>query len=137
MELDCLEERYVPHDHPVFELTPPIFHEHASNFYEEMGSPAITIDTLWHLYCQLLQCFFHADHIMNPDQPLQNALAGHFKAINLVNEENVALLPGMKELCQGGKVVGDQADVGNKNDPEYAEFTSDFKSEEPAGGNID
>lgn len=107
MELDCLEERYVPHDHPVFELTPPIFHEHASNFYEEMGSPAITIDTLWHLYCQLLQCFFHADHIMNPDQPLQNALAGHFKAINLVNEENVALLPGMKELCQGGKVVGD------------------------------
>ena len=43
--LDHLEDQYIPCNHPVFELTPPIFHEHASTFYNVMGSPVITIDT--------------------------------------------------------------------------------------------
>ena len=135
--LDHLEDQYIPCNHPVFELMPPIFHECASTFYDEMGSPVITIDTFWHSYRQLLQCFFNAGHITNPDQQLANVLAGHFGTINSVNEENVALLPGMKELHHSGKVVGDQEDVGNESDPEYAEFTSDHKSEEPGGGNLD
>ena len=124
--LNHLKDQYVPCDYTIFELTPPIFHEHASTFYEEMGSPAITIDTFWHSYCQLLQCFFD---VTNPDQPLASVLAGHFGTIDLVNEENVALLPGMKELRHGGKVIEDDKDVGNKSDPKYAVFTSDSESE--------
>ena len=68
---------------------------------------------------------------------MASVLVGHFGTIDLVNEENVALLPGMKELRHGGKVIGDEEDVGNESDPEYAAFTSDSESEEPAGGNLD
>ena len=76
---------------------------------------------------------------MNPDQPWADVLARHFGTIYSVNEENVALLPGMKELRHGGKVVGNQEDVGNESVPEYGDFTSDSdsESEEPAGGNLD
>lgn len=76
-----------------------------------------------------MQCFFDAGHITNPDQPLASVLAGHFRTIDLVNEENVAVLPGMKELCHGGKVIEDDKNVGNKSDPKYAVFTSDSESE--------
>lgn len=135
--LDRLEGQYVPHDHPVFELTPSVFHERASTFYEAMGSPVITIDTFWHSYRQLLQCFSDVGHVTEPDQPLVNVLDGHFGTVDLVNKENVALLPGMKELRHGGKVVGNQQDVGNESDPEYASFTSDSESEGSVGGNLD
>lgn len=130
--LDRLEMQYVPADHPVFELTPPIFHEHASAFYEAMGSPPITFDTFWQSYWQLLQCFYDAGQVTNPDEPLANILVGHFGAVDLVDKEKVALLPGMKELRLGGKVVGDQHDVGNESNPEYGEFTSNSESEESA-----
>jgi len=128
--LDRLEQQYVPRDHPVFELTPPIFHERASAFYEAIGSPVITRDTFWRSYRQLLQCFVDAGQVTNPDEPLENVLIGHFGRIDRVDKEEVALLEGMKELRQGGNVVGDQHDVGYDSDPEYAALTSDSDSDE-------
>ena len=75
--------------------------------------------------------------LTDPDQLLVNALDGHFGTIDLVNKENVVLLPGMKELHHGEKVVGNQEDVSNESDPEYASFTSDSESEESMGSNLD
>lgn len=130
--LDRLEQQYVPRDHSVFELTPPIFHERASAFYEAIGSPVITRDTFWRSYRQLLQCFVDVGQVINPDEPLENVLIGNFGRIDRFYKEEVALLEGMKELRQGGNVVGDQHDVeyDTGSDPEYAAFTSDSDSDE-------
>jgi len=97
-----------------------------------MGSPAITYDTFWDSYRWLLHSFVDAGHVTNPDEPLANVLVGHFGAIEMVDTEEVELLPGMKELRLGGKVVGEH--VGNESDPEYAEFTTDSESGESADG---
>jgi hypothetical protein len=66
-------------------------------------SPAITIDTFWHSYCQLLHCFINAGHVTNADQPLANVLDGYFGSVDLVNKEDVALLPGMRNYAMVGR----------------------------------
>ncbi|KAF8218486.1 hypothetical protein L208DRAFT_1350965, partial [Tricholoma matsutake] len=53
--LDEVEALYAPQDHPVFELVPHTFHERADNLYAAIGQPAITVETFWDIYLDLLK----------------------------------------------------------------------------------
>ncbi|KAF8200101.1 hypothetical protein BJ912DRAFT_873378 [Pholiota molesta] len=123
--LDELEEEYIPSDHPVFQLTPPAFHDRATTFYEAMGSPAVTISSFWNIYRNLLQCFLDMEASIDA-QPVNQAVMAHFGDIQGINNETVPLLPGMEELREGGKVMGnlnEDAQDGNESNSEYADFT--------------
>ena len=52
---DEMEELYAPPDHPVFELVPAAFHNHASDAYSAIGEPNINIETFWEVYLRLRQ----------------------------------------------------------------------------------
>lgn len=75
---------------------------------------------------------------MNEGQPedtgssvntLAKELDSHFDTIVRISNEEVLLLPGMEELLQAGRVVGDIGNPGSSSIP-AAEFTDESGSEE-------
>jgi hypothetical protein len=94
-----------------------------------MGCPSVTFDTFWNVYSKLVQCF----HDTNGPEPLMPVISSHFQTLPHLTDEKVALLEGMKELRQGGIVVGQLPDIDGGSDVEYASFTSSEDDAEEAG----
>ena len=51
-----IEQLYTPPDNPIFELVPATFAHYTQMMYDNMGSPAITGETVWDVYRELVQC---------------------------------------------------------------------------------
>lgn len=46
---------YIPDNHPVLRLVPSAFDKHANAAYNDIGRPAITFDTAWDIYREVLE----------------------------------------------------------------------------------
>lgn len=121
--MDSLEQEYAPPDHPVFQLTPPLFHTRASAIYAQIGSPTVTRETFWDIYLKVLACFKDAlTEQTESSSGLDNIVATHLGDIeNIEDELPIPLLEGMKELRHGAPVPTDQENEDNEE--MYASFT--------------
>ncbi|KAJ7599462.1 hypothetical protein C8J56DRAFT_849581 [Mycena floridula] len=96
--LDAAEQKWVYSGNPVFQLTPPSFHTHIQAFYEEIGSPIITNDTLWNIYHQLRAK-------LQNEQVDQNLTMQWAVGYEDGFEEVVDLMEGQQELRLGEQQV--------------------------------
>jgi len=119
--IDRLEAEYAPPDHEVFQLTPPAFHERAVHFYEALGQPLVSYNTFWGVYRQLLHSF---QGIIDLD-PVISAVPG---TVTRINNEQLPLLPEMKELRGGDGIIGD-ARNDDLDGHVRAEFTDSSESD--------
>lgn len=126
--IDQLEMQFAPPGHEVFQLTPSAFHDHASFFYNSLGQPRITYDSFWDIYRRILHLFPANQGQREDSDDLMAALDLHFETMARVSNEEVLLLPGMAELRQAGRVVGDIEIAGPSNIP-VAEFTDESESD--------
>ncbi|KAJ7721440.1 hypothetical protein DFH07DRAFT_681133, partial [Mycena maculata] len=55
--IDMVRALYAPPDHEVFQLVPPDFHAIIAQMYAEIGQPAVTRESCWNIYLQLLGKF--------------------------------------------------------------------------------
>ena len=93
-----MEQEWAPPDDPVHRLVPPTFAEQAMASYNALGAPAVSSLTFWDVYINLLAAF----HALPPDPRIAEALL----MANEGEEEDMELLPGMRELRNGDNVVG-------------------------------
>jgi hypothetical protein len=133
--LDEMEQLYAPPDHPVFQLVPLAFREHAETFYLRLGRPVVNFASFWRIYSQLLHEF--KQHRTNePGSGLEEVLTNHKEySQRIEGGDDVPLLQGLKELRNGGNVIGSVAGAASSSvafvEPEEAEFTdSDLDSGE-------
>jgi hypothetical protein len=103
--LDRVEQEYAPPDHAVFQLVPLEFDQRANVYYAEIHRPVVNSTTFWDVYLQLLERF-QTNNEANMD--LLTLISAHTDVIQDVNDERLDLLPGLKELREGGAVVGRQ-----------------------------
>ena len=47
---DEVEAIYAPSEHPVFDLVPPTFEQHAQHLYASLGKPQVSSDFFWNVY---------------------------------------------------------------------------------------
>ncbi|KAH9476801.1 hypothetical protein JR316_0010716 [Psilocybe cubensis] len=113
--LDDLENEYAPKDHPVFQLTPPAFDERARKIYEDIGTPEVTMASFWEIYRTMLERFCG-----EVDEEIEVVLTARVAEEQGIDQEEISLLDGMKDLRQGDKVVGLQEHSDDRN---YASFT--------------
>jgi hypothetical protein len=137
--LNEAEALYALQDHPVFELVPCAFHEHATKLFVAIGQPKITIHNFWDVYLDLLKRLCDGS-----DEALTGILSSHQQ--NLAHtDQQVHLLPDMEPLRLGqllnvrGREINyigglDDASSAPAPGPEYADFTSD---EDDDGNNED
>ena len=120
--VDRLEAEFAPCNHPVFQLTPPLFHECAVVFYARIGSPVITFKTFWDTYHQLLQCFLQDSEIH--DEAMSSLISSQHVQAQEVERDLIPLIEGMRELQQGDQVIGcPNEDDGDGSD--YGWFTDE------------
>lgn len=128
MELvDRLEAEFAPPDHPVFQLTPPLFHERAAAFYASIGSPVVTYQTFWNTYRQLLNCFLQGSesHGHGEDSEMDLLISSQRAQMEEVEQELIPLIEGMKELRQGDQVVGPGLSTDDGDGSYYGSFSED------------
>lgn len=114
MELvDRLEAEFAPPNHPVFQLTPPLFHERAVAFYARIGSPVITHQTFWNTYRQLLNCFLQDSESHGHGEEMVLLISSQCDQTEEVEQELIPLIEGMKELRQGDQVIGAGPSTGD------------------------
>jgi hypothetical protein len=142
--IDEVEQRYAPPDHPVFQLVPPTFEERVIVRYNALDRPAVTINSFWNIYHQLLAAF----RTQEPDPELDSILSVHDTSCEAIEADGVPLLPGQKDLRVGVNVVGAAgqmyyysggasslpsgwtiANEGSSNGPEYGDLTDSSDSE--------
>jgi hypothetical protein len=66
--IDEAESRWAPPDDPVFQLVPASFLDHIVPIYEALGSPTISFDSMWGVFCQLRDAVIAsivAEHVTN------------------------------------------------------------------------
>ena len=102
-----MEEIYAPSDHPVFQLVPPLFEEHAQELYSKIRRPTVTSDTFWNVYLQLL----HEFRSLGNNPVVTQVLAEYQEMTQVVEEEDVQLLPGLRHLRNGDNIVGPNGDL--------------------------
>ena len=98
---------------------PPAFHERAAYLYEELGRPLVTYNSFWGIYRQLLHFF---EGIVELD-PVISAVPD---TVTHIDNEELPLLPEMKELRGGDGVIGN---AGNDDGHVYADFTDSSESD--------
>jgi len=107
-----------------------------------MGCPPVTSDTVWTVYLQLLGRF----RALGNDPVLIPILESHRQMTQIIDDEDMPLLPGLRPLRNGDNVIGMYQDehVGGDSvasvinsdhprlplHPEYAIFTDDEDSED-------
>ena len=95
-----MEQRWAPRDLPVFRLVPETFDEQANLLYDNLGRPAVSSSSFWDVYKQLLSAFRAL-----PASPLLDEAV--LAAAADVVEEEVPLLPGLRDLRYGNDGIGD------------------------------
>ncbi|KAJ7775966.1 hypothetical protein DFH07DRAFT_766906 [Mycena maculata] len=89
---------YAPPDHEVFQLVPPDFHAIITQMYAEIGQPAVTRESCWNIYLQLLGKFCILDNLYNIPQDM-DAEWGY--ALTMAREEHakdIELIPNLQPL---------------------------------------
>jgi hypothetical protein len=125
--IDRLEAEFAPPDHPVFQLTPPLFHERAYDFYCSIGSPVITFQTFWDTYRRLLHCF---QELETHDVEMASLISSQRAQTKEVEQDLIPLIEGMKELRQGDRVIGPQPGLSiDDGGSDYASFTDESNDE--------
>lgn len=117
---DGMQQEWAPLDDPVFQHTLTSFHNQANDYYASLGRPAISRGTFWDVYTLLLACF-RQGHV---DVTIEE----QFNLANLGANQDMDLLPGLREMRMGDEVVGDGAAL--LEDTDKADFTSDSEDEE-------
>lgn len=109
---DKLRQEWAQPNDAVFHLTPPIFHAQVNAHYTSLGRPAISPGNFWDIYIKLVDCF-HA----SPSDP--TLIRRDFELANLGADDEMEIMPGLRELRNLDDVVGDMAIAGDYE----AEFT--------------
>jgi len=117
---DRMQQEWAPLNDPVFQLTPMSFHNQADGHYTFLGRPAISRGTFWDIYKSLLACFRQGS--------VDVTLEKEFNLTNLGADQDIDLLPGLRELRIGNEVVGDG--VVLQEDYEEADFSEDEDKED-------
>jgi hypothetical protein len=94
-----MEQKWAPHDLPVFQLVPPPFEKHVNLLYISFGKPAVCFRTFWDVYNQLLTAFRALPQTVPLAEALENADDGA--------EEEVPLISGLRDLRYGDAAVGE------------------------------
>jgi hypothetical protein len=134
-----MEVTYVPPDHPVFNLVPPVFHERADQAYTTIGQPDITVETFWSVYRDVLQRLRQGT-----DETLTEVLSRYEDSCGQDNDD-MPLLPNVEPFRLGQPLIekGNAAYIGGLDEseclssvtklcPEYADFTTDKEEDEMA-----
>ncbi|KAG6818632.1 hypothetical protein H0H93_003299 [Arthromyces matolae] len=95
---DEIEQEWAPPNDPVFQLVPTAFNTRASMLYSALGQPNVSSDTFWDVYKALLAAFREQPH----DAQIESALL----EANRGEEDEVPLLPGLRDLRPGDSVIG-------------------------------
>ncbi|KAG1745149.1 hypothetical protein EDB19DRAFT_1958789 [Suillus lakei] len=61
--LGHVRSAYIKPSHPVFDLVPQAFGEYIAQLYDRLGRPAVTRQSAWDIYLQLLDLLQHADEL--------------------------------------------------------------------------
>ena len=122
---DKLRQEWAQPNDAVFHLTPPVFHAQVDAHYTSLGRLAISPGNFWDIYVKLLDCFR-----VGPSDP---TLISDFELANLGADDEMELIPGLKELRNLDDVVGDIAIASDYE----AEFTdSDLDNNDGYGSDI-
>ena len=118
-----MEEKWAPHDLPIFDLVPPAFENQITMFYEALGCPAVSSKSFWDVYSALLSAFHNLGENLQISESLKMADSG--------DEDHVPLLEGLKELRYGDGGVGDLGYIyyGGLNSPSRTEAPVDSEEE--------
>ena len=116
---DEMQQEWAPLDDPVSKLTPTSFHNQANDHYNSLGRPAISRGTFWDIYKSLLTCF-RQGHV---DVTIEE----QFNLANLGADQDMDLLPGLREMRIGGEVVGDGVAFQEEN---YEAYFTDSEEDE-------
>jgi hypothetical protein len=132
-----MEREWAPPCDPVFLLVPEGFRGHVETIYVDLGCPAVTSDTVWQVYADVLAAF----RVL----PRDLALVQDLRAIEDKQDgvDGIDLIPGLRDLPFGDGEIGDhgyyymgglavpppldnvtEAAVGD-DDREFAYFTPD------------
>ncbi|KAG1884748.1 hypothetical protein F4604DRAFT_1878695 [Suillus subluteus] len=148
---DEVEAIYAPPDHPVFDLVPPSFKQHAQYLYTSLGKPQVSSDSFWNVYQMLLAQFLAIEGedglivllsqgVMEPEDEdvlLLLSLQDLPQNTGLVGPAGYQYMGGMvNPLTQALHGVQDWGPQGehqdNEDQPEFAEFTdSESESDGP------
>lgn len=93
-----MEREWVRPQDPVFNLVPPTFQEQVVVLYAEIGQPEVSSDNFWPVYQQLLTAFCSLPSTAN--------FRTAFAVANEGEEDEVPVLEGLRDLRNGGIVVG-------------------------------
>ncbi|KAF8164944.1 hypothetical protein B0H34DRAFT_793384 [Crassisporium funariophilum] len=127
--------QYAPPDHKVFQLTPPAFATRAAKrYYEAMGRPAIGSTNFWVVYQELLHCF-KTTASEQDDENLLPILEQLEHDTARIAKEEIPMLPGLKPLRLGAKVVGDGNDNSDSDGSIYVDMMTDEEEEEESSFN--
>ena len=124
--LDEAESIYAPSSHPVFQLVPPLFETRAQALYLQMGQPPVSSNTFWAVYLRLLQAF--RDVVSGIE--LAEMIAEYQEATQLTERDEISVLPGLRELRNGDRVIGQNVHDSQPAVVEYADFTDDEDEED-------
>jgi hypothetical protein len=117
---DEMQQEWAPLDDPVFQLTPTSFHTQITDHYTSLGCPAISRGTFWDIYKLLLVRFQRVS--------MDVTFKEEFDLANIRADQDMDLIPGLRQLRIGDEVVGDG--VVLQEDYDEADFTSDTDNEE-------
>ena len=117
---DEMQQEWAPLNDPVFQLTPTSFHNQINDHYTSLGCPTISGGTFWDIYKLLLVCFRRVS--------IDVTLKEEFDLANIGANQDMDLIPGLRQLRIGDEVVGDG--VVLQEDYNEADFTSDDEDEE-------
>ncbi|OAX31874.1 hypothetical protein K503DRAFT_809694 [Rhizopogon vinicolor AM-OR11-026] len=139
---DEVEAIYAPSEHPVFDLVPPTFEQHAQHVYASLGKPQVSSDSFWNVYQLLLALF----QVMEADNDLTILLS---RGVVKPGDDDVPVLPNLRDLPGNAGLMGpagyqymggmanppmralhgvhdwevQEEDQDDEDHPEYAEFT--------------
>ncbi|KAJ7053074.1 hypothetical protein C8F01DRAFT_997387, partial [Mycena amicta] len=100
--VEQIRNLYAPRDHDVFQLVPKDFAVLASQFYAQMGSPAVTRTNAWTVYLGLLTAFEHLDNLHRIPSEIDTEWGYALTmARDDYREDELELLPNLKDLAQG------------------------------------
>lgn len=106
--IDDVEAEWAPPDHPIFDLVPEVFRERIDGYLQELGNPVVNAETFWIVYVSILARFVSLDDGQVLDPTIQNAVSQHVISEQGVIAEPVAIIPGLRQLRQGDRLVGNQ-----------------------------
>jgi len=72
--IDHVHSLYINQAHPVFNIVPPTLGGYFTSCYEQLGHPAITRESVWDVYLQMLDAFSRMTYLLkfNPWKMTRN-----------------------------------------------------------------